>query len=462
MGTGSLIVNGGTLDLNAYSVTVGLLRSTTSNGLITNSSTTPSTLTVDQDSNSGYFGDIHGAVNLDMAGSGVLVVEGNNNTYSGCTTVLAGQFVVTNSGAMADRASLIVGAGGTFIFDPTMTVAPPDEGEAPTPHDPGQILNSNGGNPPTEPAPPIDTAPVMTAIQCVGQSLVDANSVSFAVAFSQPVTGVSPSDFTVEGDGTSGTVTSVSASAGCYIVTVSGITGSGTLGLKVVNGGTILDWFGMPLATTATVPVDQQYTIDRQLYWDASNGNGPAGGTGNWNSCNWHVGSLTGPLQTYCAGSDIVLAGTPGVISVTSPIVVSSITVLSDGYVIDGKTISLGSPQTTIDVAVGSMTINCNLIGNALVKSGTGRLVLGGADSYSCSTTVDAGMLWLQTGSGLPAQTALTVNGGVVDLGGATTAALTTVTLAGGSIIDGTLQAETALDLYSGTVLADMTGYGRA
>ena len=449
---GDFAVNGGTLNLNGNSITVGLLGSNTDAGLITNNSTTPCTLTVDQDSAAGYFGDIQGTVSLDMTGSGVLVVEGDNNTYAGCTTALAGQFVVTNSGTMPDGTSLIVGEGGIFIFDPSMAVSPPDEGETPSPHDPGQILNSNGGsgpggNAPTEPVPPIDTAPVVTSIQCIGQPLVDANSVSFAVTFSQPVTGVLPSDFSVNGDGTRGTVTSVSSSIGCWIVTVSGITGSGTLGLNVVNGGTILDWFGTPLATTSTIPVDQQYTIDRQLYWDASNGNGPAGGTGDWNGCNWHVGSPTGPLQNWCDGSDVVLAGTPGTISITSPVVVSSISVLSDGYVIDGKAISLGCPQTTIDVAVGSITIDCDLIGSGLVKSGAGTLVLGGTDSYSGSTTVDARHVVAAKRRGAAARTALTVDGGVVDLGGATTAALTTVTLAGGSIVDGTLQAEKALDL---------------
>ena len=67
-------------------------------------------------------------------------------------------------------------------------------------------------------------------------------------------------------------------------------------------------------------------------------------------------------------------------------------------------------------------------------------------------------MLWLENGSALPAETALTVNGGEVDLGGTATAALTTVTLVGGSIVDGTLEADTELDLYGGTILADIGG----
>ena len=67
-------------------------------------------------------------------------------------------------------------------------------------------------------------------------------------------------------------------------------------------------------------------------------------------------------------------------------------------------------------------------------------------------------MLQLQNGAALPLGTALLVNGGVLDLGGTTTADVTTVTLVGGSIVDGGLQADTAIELYSGTVLADLSG----
>ena len=51
---------------------------------------------------------------------------------------------------------------------------------------------------------------MVTAIQCVGNSLVDANTVQFSVAFSESVTGVTPAAFVVDGDGPAGTVASVS------------------------------------------------------------------------------------------------------------------------------------------------------------------------------------------------------------------------------------------------------------
>ena len=64
---------------------------------ITNSSTTPCTLTIDQNTSAGYFGSIQDGsapVSLVYAGTanGVLVAAGTNG-YSGSTTIQSGLFV---------------------------------------------------------------------------------------------------------------------------------------------------------------------------------------------------------------------------------------------------------------------------------------------------------------------------------------------------------------------------------
>ena len=241
--------------------------------------------------------------------------------------------------------------------------------------------SSSGGTPPIS-----EPTPVVTAVQCVGQSLVDPadNSVSFTVNFNESVTGVMPADFAVNGLG--GTVTSVGGYGCTYTVEVSGIPdGSGTLGLNVLNTGSILDFFGTPLGGIAAMAVDQQFTISRQLYWDASSGNGPAGGSGTWgpDSVNWHVGGLDGPAQGWVDGSNAFFVGVPGTVELTNPVVVSSITALSGGYVFEGGSITLtpsspiplsisegdamlspsalvpNSEGSTIDVATGSAVIDC-------------------------------------------------------------------------------------------------------
>ena len=84
-------------------------------------------------------------------------------------------------------------------------------------------------------------------------STTDASAVSYTVTFSEAVTGVDPTDFTLATTGTIATtlrqVTPVSTSV--YTVTVSGITGNGTLGLNLVDNGSIHDLAGNPLASTS-------------------------------------------------------------------------------------------------------------------------------------------------------------------------------------------------------------------
>ncbi len=58
---------------------------------------------------------------LALTDSGTLVLSGTNNSYTGGTYVEQGTLYVQNSGAIQDGSALYVGAGGTFIFDPTVT-----------------------------------------------------------------------------------------------------------------------------------------------------------------------------------------------------------------------------------------------------------------------------------------------------------------------------------------------------
>ena len=55
-------------------------------------------------------------------GSGQLVL-GGVNSYTGGTCVEQGTLIANTNGAIPDQSGLIVGAGGTFIFDPTVTGA---------------------------------------------------------------------------------------------------------------------------------------------------------------------------------------------------------------------------------------------------------------------------------------------------------------------------------------------------
>ena len=75
------------------------------------------------------------------------------------------------------------------------------------------------------------------------------STVSYTVTFNESVTGVDPTDFTLALNGPTATtpvsVTPVSGSI--YTVTINGISGTGTLGLNLVDDGSIQDVAGNPL-----------------------------------------------------------------------------------------------------------------------------------------------------------------------------------------------------------------------
>ena len=76
--------------------------------------------------------------------------------------------------------------------------------------------------------------------------ITNAAAVNYTVTFSEAVTGVNSSDFQVVTSGSvMGTLTQVTpVSSSVYTVTVSGITGNGTLGLNLVDNGSIQDLAG--------------------------------------------------------------------------------------------------------------------------------------------------------------------------------------------------------------------------
>ncbi len=110
------------------------------------------------------------------------------------------------------------------------------------------------------------TAPSVSSInrQTPASEATNANSVTYRVTFSEAITGVDTSDFTVSTTGTAtGTIDSVSAvNSSTYDVTVNTITGDGTLRLDLNASGTgIADIGGMSIADGGYTS-GQVYTLD--------------------------------------------------------------------------------------------------------------------------------------------------------------------------------------------------------
>ncbi len=150
----TLNASAGTAALNA-ALALGASQTWTNNMAISPSSTGV-TLTVDTQTYSPTFrGIISGSGGLTKISNGVLTLTANN-TYTGVTTVNGDTLqtpagnsatgavgpsasIVVNSGAIQDGSSLVIGAGGTFVFDltatgsalasssPSLTVAPVPE-----------------------------------------------------------------------------------------------------------------------------------------------------------------------------------------------------------------------------------------------------------------------------------------------------------------------------------------------
>ncbi|WP_240201610.1 DUF4347 domain-containing protein [Pseudomonas sp. PDNC002] len=110
----------------------------------------------------------------------------------------------------------------------------------------------------------VDTvAPTPSAIVTLDPSPSNAGSVRYTVTFSEDVNGVDLSDFALVGTGTaSGSLTGLQQiDARTYQVTISGVSGTGTLGLNLNGSATgIVDGAGNPISGGLTGAV---YAIDR-------------------------------------------------------------------------------------------------------------------------------------------------------------------------------------------------------
>ena len=110
--------------------------------------------------------------------------------------------------------------------------------------------------------------PTVTLISCLGANPTTDNTLQFVVAFSEGVSGVDTTgftDFNLVYSGTTGTITSVqgygpAGNQATYVVTVSGVSGTGTLELDLLNHGTIHDSAGRFLAGPGTI-VGPAYTL---------------------------------------------------------------------------------------------------------------------------------------------------------------------------------------------------------
>ncbi|WP_448474141.1 autotransporter-associated beta strand repeat-containing protein [Martelella sp. FLE1502] len=205
------------------------------------------------------------------------------------------------------------------------------------------------------------------------------------------------------------------------------------------------------------------------LYW---NGNGSGGGSGAWindgTTQDWTDVTYSTP-SAWVQQAVAHFANTGGTVSVnssTNAVNVAGMIFTGDGYTIAGNTGSdvltldpHSGPSSEIQVANAGDTATISVIlggSTGVHKTGDGKLVLSGTNTYSGDTTVSAGTLSIADDSNLGSNATgnLTLAGATLDVSGTTgTARMVTLGTGGGTISVASAQTLTATGVISGSSL---------
>jgi autotransporter-associated beta strand protein len=269
----------------------------------------------------------------------------------------------------------------------------------------------------------IDTsAPVVTAVTRQSPTAATISpavtSVVFRATFSEPVYGVTTGSFTLTTTGTAGgTIATVSASNGATIdVTVSGLTGEGTLRLDVPAGGGLTDLAGNLLAGGFTAGDSYSRVASGNGTWTRTTTGGLWSDGANWlgtviadgaaNGADFSTVDVTGTNNVHLDSPRTLNRLTFGDTAVTS----------AGGWLVDGSMLTLAgsTPRITVN-ALGTganVTFTAPLAGTAgLAKDGTGTLALAANNSVSGPLSLTAGTLQVPGGGRLALTAAAALSG---------------------------------------------------
>jgi fibronectin-binding autotransporter adhesin len=342
--TGGTTISGGTLDLNGGSVV----------GNIANNGN----LSIRSD----LVNVVSGTGSLTKEGSGIAALW-NPNTYTGATVINAGQLMLAGSGAISSASEVQIASGASMRLDGYY--APADINRTIGGLTGAGVLYSSGGT-------------------------VTVNKTSGINTFSGDIQG---------GQGLikDGAGTLVLSGANTYTggTTISG----GTLDL---NGGSVSG--GITNNANLVIRSDMANVVS---------GTGSLTKEGSAIAALWNPNSYTG--ATVVNGGQLMLAGS-GAISESSTLqIASGASIRLTGYFAaadinrtfagltgagilhgGGGTVTINKVSGTTDIFTGDIQG-----GQGLIKSGAGDLVLGGASSYTGTTTVNAGRLVVAHGNAL-------------------------------------------------------------
>jgi hypothetical protein len=178
-------------------------------------------------------------------GTGFLVTALAQDSFGNSVTAYAGTVAVTASDSAATVPAFVTCSSGLGVFSVTLKTT---GNQTLTVSD---TVKTNITGSAVISVQPLSGAPFVESTNRTTPAGPGANTntVSYTVTFSQQVTGVDSSDFQLAVTGTvAGTVSQVTSLTGStYTVTVSGITGVGSLGLNFVDNGSVRNLAGQPL-----------------------------------------------------------------------------------------------------------------------------------------------------------------------------------------------------------------------
>lgn len=179
-------------------------------------------------------------------------------------------------------------------------------------------------------------------------------------------------------------------------------------------------------------------------------------GTLTLSASNAFTAGTTLAAGTLALGSPDAL-GTSGTISFAGGVLRSSGSNTTD---YSSRFSQAAGQQVRLDTAGQNVTLTTALssAGGSLTKLGSGTLTLTGSSTYDGGTTVAGGVLRLGAANRLADGGAVSVTGGMLDLGGFAET-IGTLTMTSGTVTSGTISA-TAYDVSGGVLLATLGGTG--
>jgi autotransporter-associated beta strand protein len=446
--TGATTINAGTLQIGSGGSTGTLSTSSALNNNGTLVFNRNNAITQGTD----FASVIAGNGNVIQNGSGELILSGAN-TYTGTTTISAGTLTVSGTGQLGSGSYAgAITNSGVFNYASTanQTLSGIISGS-------GAVTKSGTG-----------TLTLSGANNYNGTTTINAGTLN--VTDRTTMTGF----FTLtNAAGATLDFTGISGSK-----TIGGLNGGGLNGGNVVNAGGL--YFGSASSAsyggiisgagfitqngtgTQTLSGNNTYTGQTAIQKGTlsinsiSSVNGGASSLGNAADAakgRIDIGSTTTTGTLLYTGSGhttdrvVNLLGTTG--GATLDASGSGALVFSSAFTATGvgaKTLTLTGTNTA-DNRIGGAIVNSSSGATSLTKSGTGKWVLSGANTYTGGTTVSAGTLLVDTGASVVAS-ASTVNGGLLRVNGAAGS----VTVNGGGSLGGSGTVG-ALTLNSGGLL---------